>query len=162
MTEHTVDATAEEIGAELVQRNLPRGPANHRYAGGPPHFDAYEGRWYVPDRNGVHIRWARVLMMGELGRELLPDEHVHHVNGDCTDDSIENLKVVDIREHAAHHGREAWKQRKAAWPHAWSAEHPCCVSCGTTERKHQAHGLCLRCDARERARRYRAARKAAA
>lgn len=124
------------------------------------HFDGV--RYLVRDRNGSSVRWARVLMMDKLRRELLPTEHVHHINGDCTDDRIENLELVDIREHGAYHGREAWRQRKAAWQHSWSEHYACCVDCGTTDQRHQGNGLCRRCDSKHRARRYRALRKAAA
>lgn len=27
----------------------------------------------------------------------------------------------------------------------WAIEHKECTRCGTTERRHKAHGLCLRC-----------------
>ena len=27
----------------------------------------------------------------------------------------------------------------------WAIEHERCTRCGTTERRHKAHGLCLRC-----------------
>ena len=30
-------------------------------------------------------------------------------------------------------------------PRPWSKQHACCVDCGTSERRHQAHGLCTRC-----------------
>lgn len=27
----------------------------------------------------------------------------------------------------------------------WAIEHKKCIRCGTTKRRHKAHGLCLRC-----------------
>jgi hypothetical protein len=138
-------------GGELIEGHVvsesTRTPAQ-------PSFDGE--RWRVTDRRGISIRWARVLMMDAAGRDLTADEHVHHINGDCTDDRIENLALVDIRDHGRHHGRQGWVARKAAWQYEWSAEHAACVECGTTERKHQGHGLCARCDARLRMRRRRA------
>jgi hypothetical protein len=38
-------------------------------------------------------------MEGHLRRKLRSDEHVHHVNGDCADDRIENLEIVTASEH---------------------------------------------------------------
>lgn len=137
------------------------GAVNPRFAGGLI-YDRHAKRWMINCRDGSRIYYYRAVMEAHLGRELLPHEHVHHINGDTEDDRIENLVVLDIREHGALHGRAAWIARKAAWPHPWSAEHPSCVECGTTERKHQAHGLCVRCDARERMRRRRATAKATA
>ena len=31
----------------------------------------------------------------------------------------------------------------------WAFKHDCCVNCGTTKRKHQGRGLCVKCYARE-------------
>lgn len=50
-------------------------------------------RWYVAARDGSNVKYARVVMEGHLGRELLPDEVVHHINGNSEDDRLENLRV---------------------------------------------------------------------
>jgi hypothetical protein len=58
----------------------------------------------------------RLVMQRHIGRVLLPDEVVHHRNGDRLDNRIDNLEIIPshsihLREH----------QRKARWR---------CVGCG--------------------------------
>ena len=56
---------------------------------------------YVLDDDGKRVRFKthRAITESHLGRKLLPDEDVHHINGDKSDNRIENLQVV---EHGAH------------------------------------------------------------
>lgn len=44
--------------------------------------------------NGVKKRLHCHIMEEHLGRELYPNEHVYHLNGDPTDNRIENLVVI--------------------------------------------------------------------
>lgn len=43
---------------------------------------------------GIKKRAHRHIMEEHLGRELLPNEHVYHINGDPLDNAIENLIVL--------------------------------------------------------------------
>lgn len=45
----------------------------------------------------------RVIMRNSLGRDLNKGEHVHHINGDKTDNRIENLELIDISKHTTRH-----------------------------------------------------------
>jgi hypothetical protein len=47
--------------------------------------------------------YARYLMEEHLGRGLLKDEIVHHIDGDISNDSLDNLRVMFKSEHCAMH-----------------------------------------------------------
>lgn len=44
--------------------------------------------------NGQKKRIHRHIMEEHLGRQLEMNEHVYHINGDSTDNSLENLVVI--------------------------------------------------------------------
>jgi hypothetical protein len=75
--------------------------------GKPPHnFNSgltqrKDGRWYINCRDGSKVLYYRAVMEAHLGRELRPGEVVHHINGDCTDDRIENLRLFE--DDSLHH-----------------------------------------------------------
>ena len=64
-------------------------------------------KWYVKVTKRDHPRANKrgqilraVLVMEEcIGRYLLPDEEVHHINGNKIDDRIENLELTTHSEH---------------------------------------------------------------
>jgi len=47
--------------------------------------------------------YARYLMENKIGRKLKTNELVHHINGNCLDDRIENLSIVSKVEHLLLH-----------------------------------------------------------
>ena len=49
--------------------------------------------------DGKYIREHRHVMQIHLGKKLEAHEHVHHINGDPTDNRIENLQVLTNSEH---------------------------------------------------------------
>jgi ribosomal protein L37AE/L43A len=59
-----------------------------------------ETRKYVVIKvDGKQVREHRYVMEQFLGRKLLTNEHIHHINGDPTDNRIENLQVLTNSEH---------------------------------------------------------------
>jgi len=57
--------------------------------------------FYSKERTGT--TYARHLMQEYLGRKLAKNEHVHHRNGDITDDRLENLEVLSQKDHEKWH-----------------------------------------------------------
>lgn len=78
-----------------------RGSKNPRYNGGLSTM--HDGRTVICCRDGSIMYYYRGVMAAHIGRLLRRDEIVHHVNGDRTDDRIENLEITTRAEHINHH-----------------------------------------------------------
>lgn len=55
--------------------------------------------YIVKQVNKIRQKEHREIMEKHIGRKLLKEEHIHHVNGDPKDNRIENLMIVSQSEH---------------------------------------------------------------
>jgi len=86
-------------------------------------YGAFNGRrlrktemWRKPNKRGyvtgtvwtsegvqLLVRQHRWVMEQHLGQKLLPSQDVHHINGNKSDNRIENLEVIDHSAHSSLH-----------------------------------------------------------
>jgi hypothetical protein len=100
----------------------------------PEHPNANKGR------KGGYIFEHRLVMSNQLKRPLMRNEHVHHVNGDKSDNRIVNLMLFTNSDHLKFHGAnltESEKKRKAIGLNRYAASIkkqrrmiPCACGCG--------------------------------
>ena len=50
-----------------------------------------------------YVYYSRYLMENKIKRLLKKNEMVHHINNNSLDDDIDNLRIVDAKEHAIIH-----------------------------------------------------------
>lgn len=69
------------------------------------HSAGYVLIWAPEHPRAHHGRVLEHILVAErmLGRPLTPDDHVHHINGDKTDNRPENLQVLSNSEHQKMH-----------------------------------------------------------
>ena len=95
--------TAERLFANRSER---RGEKSPTWKGGKTHN---RKGYVVLIDYGDRIFEHRAVMEAHIGRKLTDDEVVHHINGDKTDNRIENLQLMTRGEHSTLHNIRRWR-----------------------------------------------------
>lgn len=89
---------------------------NHYRSEHSQHRTHYENGYlieYVKDYNKKgNVKQHRRIMEEHLGRKLTKDEVVHHINGNKSDNRIENLQVMSRGEHSSLHRKQEKEKGK--------------------------------------------------
>lgn len=94
------------------------GPIGNKYGwkGGKHKCNGY---FYIykpehPCKNAMgkgYVKQSRLIMEEILGRYLLSNEHIHHLNGIRDDDRIENLVMITKSKHMSIHHKDIAKNQ---------------------------------------------------
>jgi hypothetical protein len=119
---HRGKPRTEDVKRRISEANSGRntGPANPRWRGG---FQTRRGRLLrfvgsdhpMASASGYVLEY-RLVMAEKLGRPLTTDEHVHHIDGDETNNAPANLVLVSRSQHMRIHrfiDRRGMKPRAA-------------------------------------------------
>lgn len=68
-------------------------------------FNTGRNRFQVKMADNVWLDQARAIMSKHLGRDLVSVEHVHHINGDQSDDRLVNLVLLHQSRHRSLHSK---------------------------------------------------------
>lgn len=98
----------ENAGTFKVGHEGMRGDNNPNWRGGFVDRNGYRSLRV----NGKKMYLHRFVMEQKIGRTLLSDEHVHHINHDKLDNRPENLEIIDPSTHGKYHANKMWANGK--------------------------------------------------
>src|SRR5512138_3070980 len=83
-THHSLETRAKMRASHLKDKN-------HNWKGG--RYIGTQGYIHILQEDGSYQREHRAIAESVLGRKLKPEEVVHHIDGDKTNNSFDNLLV---------------------------------------------------------------------
>lgn len=114
----------------------PKGADHWHWRGGErSDKNGYVRVYVAPGKRTLEHRAVWETAYGPIPKGL----HVHHIDGDKTNNRLDNLALAANSAHQGLHRHER------ALGDRWSLAHTCCVACQTTNRPHRARGLCGPC-----------------
>lgn len=90
------------------RENCPAGDRSHNWKGGRTYMDGYV--WVTVGRNN-RVQEHRLVVEQTFDIKLGKDDIVHHINGDKTDNRIENLQIMTRGEHLIVHNPRGWNSQ---------------------------------------------------
>ena len=109
---HTLTTTG--FGTRFLTGTKPCNTKGFRYTcargGGHRYKQLHLPTHPMADKNG-YVREHRFIMEQQIGRYLLKEEIVHHINGDTLDNRVENLELMDHKEHRRLHLKDTLHKR---------------------------------------------------
>lgn len=81
----------------------------HTKIGNDGYIKAYAPQHPHANKDG-YVKLHRIIMENIIGRYLSENEVVHHINHNRQDNRIENLKVMDKKEHMRMHMKERYSK----------------------------------------------------
>jgi hypothetical protein len=98
---------------------------------------------YIQLRVGSrYVLEHRDVMSRHLGRPLLRSEIVHHKNQVRDDNRLDNLELTTRQAHIREKHPDVFERKRIT---TWARGFAACKDCGTTERRHNARGMCMAC-----------------
>lgn len=94
-----------------MRHRFPKSSQHPDWKGGVTYYNGRKailtpGHPFAYTKNGRksgYVFESRLIMEKEIGRYLLRHEKVHHINGDITDNRLENLIVLTNKAHMRYH-----------------------------------------------------------